>query len=134
MVFLSRSDGKVLIQHRGNSKETFPGLYDSSSAFHVTYGETYEAAAARELKEETGVSSPLAFLGRFEHHDAPEHEIVAVFVSASDGRIRIDPSESSGFEFLTVKEIDKIISTQKVTPWLRDGWKLARQRLRSKTS
>gem|GEM_PF-2843135 len=34
MVFLRRSDGKVLVQRRSKTKDTFPGSYDSSCSFH----------------------------------------------------------------------------------------------------
>jgi isopentenyl-diphosphate delta-isomerase type 1 len=129
MVFLSRSDGKILIQHRSESKETFPGCYDASVTFHVTYGETYDAAALRELREEAGVSAPLTFLGKFTHHDPPEHEVVAVYSCKSDETVRVDPAESEGFEFLEGEEIDEIVRTRKITPWFRDGWKLAAGRL-----
>ena len=59
MVFLTRSDGKILIQRRNVEKQTFPDCYDASSTFHVTFGESYEEAAKREMIEETGISAPL---------------------------------------------------------------------------
>src|SRR5207244_12184401 len=49
----------------------FPGCWDSSSSFHVTFGETYEQAARGELKEETGISAPLTYLGKFSYHIPP---------------------------------------------------------------
>lgn len=124
MVFLRRSDGRVLIQHRSPSKETFPGLVDASVAFHVSYGETYDSAAKRELAEETGVSAPLHYLGKFEHDDPPEHELVAVYLCESDDEIKPDPTESEGFEFLEDAEVDALVASGKPTPWLRDGWRL----------
>lgn len=129
IVFLRRSDGKILIQHRSPSKRIFPNCFDTSAAFHVTFGETYEQAALRELKEETGVSAPVHFLGKLTHHDPPEHQIVAVFSSSSDTTVQVDPTESTGYEFRTKAEVDKIVRDGKVTPWLRDGWPLARDHL-----
>ena len=84
MTFLIRSDGKILIQYRNKEKETYPDCYDASSSFHVTFGESYEEAARRELGEETGVDAPLEYLTKFTHHDPPENEIVAVFACYSD--------------------------------------------------
>jgi isopentenyldiphosphate isomerase len=129
IVFLKRSDGSVLIQHRSPSKRIFPDCYDCSAAFHMTFGESYEGAATRELREETGVSTPLQLVAKFTHHDPPEHQIVAVFVCSSDAPIRVDPEESSGYEFLAKAEIDGIVREKRVTPWLRDGWPLARDHL-----
>ena len=97
VVFLKRSDGRVLVQHRSPSKRIFPNRYDCSAAFHVTFGESYEEAAVRELREETGVIAPVRMVGKFSHHDPPEHQIVAVFISESDSPIELDSTESTGF-------------------------------------
>jgi len=125
-VFLRRSNGRILVQHRSPSKRIFPDRYDCSAAFHVTFGESYEEAAVRELREETGVSAPVRWLGKFTHHDPPEHQIVAVFACESDAPIELDPIESAGFEFRTKADVDRIVREGQVTPWLRDGWPLAR--------
>ncbi len=129
MVFISRSDGSVLLQHRSPEKKTFPNRYDASCAFHVAYGESYPEAAMRELAEETGISAPLTFVSKFVHHDPPEHQIVAIFMGRSDAPVQIDPAESSGYEFLSPGEVDEILRNGRITPWLRDGWPLVRARL-----
>lgn len=126
MVFLRRSDGKVLVQRRSKTKETFPGSYDSSCSFHVRFGETYDEAARRELVEETGITSQLTYLGKFTHFDPPENEIVAVFASESDKVVKIDLDESSVMEFWTKEEVDSIVDGKSASPWLRDAWKLLR--------
>jgi isopentenyldiphosphate isomerase len=131
VVFLARPDGTILIQHRSRSKETFPGRLDASASFHVTFGERYDEAAARELREETGVSASLNFVGKFTHHDPPEHEIVAVFLGVSEDRVAVDPAESEGFEFLSLVQVDGIVASQEITPWFRDGWKIARAHLKT---
>ena len=116
MIFLARFDGRILLQHRSPNKTIFPGCWDSSSSFHVTFGETYEQAARRELKEETGISAPLTYLGKFSYHIPPENEIVAVFYCRSDDPIKIDPTESSGASFHTRDQVSAIASSQKAAP------------------
>ena len=132
IVFLTRSDGKVLLQHRSLKKKIFPDCFDSSCAFHVTFGESYEQAAARELTEEIGISAPLTYLGKFSHHDPPENQMVAVFSCSSDQTLKVDENEASGASFYTREEVDNIVTSQRTTPWLRDGWKLARDKLQEK--
>lgn len=55
-IMVEDEDGKVLLQRRHPSKRTYPKCWDNSAAGHVDAGETYEAAAVRELQEEIGVS------------------------------------------------------------------------------
>src|SRR5688500_20231239 len=53
LVFNSR--GQVFLQKRSMSKDTSPGLWDSSAAGHLNCGEDYDACAMRELREEIGL-------------------------------------------------------------------------------
>jgi isopentenyl-diphosphate delta-isomerase len=122
MVFLVTTENKVLITTRNPERPTYPSTYDASVSFHVTYGETYEAAAKREIFEEIGIQAPITFLGKFQHQDPPEHQIVAVFLSVSDDTPVIDPSEFSDYCFRSVSEVEDLIRNERITPWLRDGW------------
>ncbi|MEM5804414.1 MAG: NUDIX domain-containing protein [Candidatus Aenigmatarchaeota archaeon] len=49
------SDGKLLLQRRAATKDIFPNLLDFSCNGHVRSGESCEAAAAREMREELGI-------------------------------------------------------------------------------
>lgn len=131
MIFLHRSDGKIMLQHRSPDKIPFPDCWDSSSSFHVTFGESYEQAARRELREETGISARPIYLAKFSYHVPPENEMVAVFRCKSDRTVKIDPSESSGASFHTANEVDRIIESGAIAPWLRKGWELASGKMRS---
>ena len=70
-VWLIRKTGKgydVLLQKRSMEKESFPGLYDTSSAGHIPAGEEPLPSALRELQEELGVCAApeqLHFAGTF---------------------------------------------------------------------
>jgi isopentenyl-diphosphate delta-isomerase type 1 len=124
VVFLMNSKGKVLINKRSSEKKTFPSCYDSSVSFHVTYGETYKSAAKRETEEEIRIKAPLRYLGKFIHKDSPEYQVVAVFQCISDDKPIIDPKEFSRQKFYSIKEAENVIQNRKITPWLRDGWKI----------
>ena len=58
----------ILLQKRSMEKESFPGMYDTSSAGHIPAGEEPLPSALRELKEELGIDAEpedLAFAGTF---------------------------------------------------------------------
>ena len=50
--------GNILLQKRQHDKELFPDCWDNSASGHVDCGESYDAAAERELYEELGVVTP----------------------------------------------------------------------------
>ncbi len=131
MTFLVRSNGKIMLQHRSAEKTPFPDCWDSSSSFHVIFGESYEQAARRELREEIGISAQPVYLGKFSYYVPPENEIVAVFRCKSDRTVEIDQSESSGASFHTTDEVDRIIRSGVIAPWLRRAWELARRKIRT---
>lgn len=58
----------VLLQKRSKNKESFPSMYDTSSAGHIPAGEKPLASALRELEEELGITADencLTYIGRF---------------------------------------------------------------------
>ncbi len=58
----------ILLQKRSEEKDSFPGMYDTSSAGHIPAGDEPLPSALRELKEELGLTaSPeeLKFAGTF---------------------------------------------------------------------
>ena len=71
-------------------------------------------------------------MGKFSHHDTPENQMVAVFSCSSDQTLKVDENEASGASFYSREEADNVVASQKTTPWLRDGWKLARDKLQEK--
>ncbi len=58
----------ILLQKRSMEKESFPGLYDTSSAGHIPAGEEPVPSALRELQEELGIradAEQLHYAGSF---------------------------------------------------------------------
>ena len=59
---------QVLMQKRAMNKESFPGMFDTSSAGHIQAGDEPLESALRELHEELGIQAQpqeLEFVGNF---------------------------------------------------------------------
>lgn len=63
-------DGKLLLEERPADATVYPGLWDTPGG-HLEEGETPEAALARELEEELGVTARRFFLGMVQDDHDP---------------------------------------------------------------
>jgi len=55
-VIAINADGKILLQKRSSRLPLYPNCWSESISGHVDVGETYLAAAKRELSEELGIN------------------------------------------------------------------------------
>ncbi|XP_026387481.1 nudix hydrolase 3-like [Papaver somniferum] len=54
----AETTGELLVQRRADNKDSYPGLWDISSAGHISAGDSSLISARRELQEELGVTLP----------------------------------------------------------------------------
>ncbi len=80
-IWLRNARGELFLQRRSIWKDRNPSVWDSSAAGHVDAGENYGEAARRELREELGVEPP-----------------------ELRGGIKLEPTETTGWEFIEVFE------------------------------
>ena len=108
---------EVLLQKRSENKESFPGMYDTSSAGHITAGDDPLESALRELKEELGIdASPdqLSLAGTFRiHYEKKFHgrlfrdnEFTTVFVyQGTVGNLTLQESEVSEVRWFSLNAV-----------------------------
>ncbi len=53
---------EIIFQHRAKDKDTYPDLLDATVGGHVDLGLTYDEAAIKEMREETGIQVPISDL------------------------------------------------------------------------
>jgi len=94
-VFVFNSRGEVFLQKRSMSKDSSPGLWDSSSSGHLDCGEDYDACVVRELREEIGlmVSAPPRRLFKVEACTQTGEEFVWLYQCESEGPFTLHPEE-----------------------------------------
>src|SRR2546423_3913104 len=86
-VLVFDGEGRVFLQKRSASKDTFPGVWDSSASGHLCSGEDYDSCAVRELQEEIGlaISSPPERLFKMDACQETGQEHVWVYRCVANG-------------------------------------------------
>lgn len=111
-IFVLNSRGELLLQMRSALKDEYPLCYTSSASGHLSAGETYEAAAPRELQEELGLPGPLEWLAKFPAGPQTSHEHTVLYRTTTDTPPRIDPLEINAVTFHSLDEIAAMIERQ----------------------
>lgn len=108
-VIVFNDKGKVLLQKRSLTKDTFPGFYTISSSGHVNKDETYEQAAIRETREEIGVDVKVEPVTKFLYYGPNETEIDSLFKTTHNGPFKIKEDEVESVKFVTKEELKEMI-------------------------
>jgi len=87
-VVVTRTDGRLVVHRRADHKDVWPGRWDVCFGGVVAVGETWDAAAARELAEEAGIEgADLVRIGSFDHRDLDVAVQGVVFRVVTDDRV-----------------------------------------------
>lgn len=110
-VFVFNELGELFLQKRSMLKDCFPGCWDSSASGHLDQGESYDACAARELKEEIGLelNRPLKKHLKNEACDETGQEYVWLYSCRSEGPFVLQESEVEKAEWVSREAIDQWI-------------------------
>ena len=122
-IFVVNGRGEVFLQKRSMRKDLYPGYHTGSATGHVDYGEEYDEAARRELKEELGITAPLLRLGKVKSFTGNEREISMLYLCHYDGRIKFNAEEVIEGDFYSTKDIKRSIRTGEKK--FADGFKIA---------
>ena len=117
-------DGDLLLQKRKITKDIQPGKWDSAAGGHLAHGETYEAAAVREMSEELGVvpaPGSLKVLFDYKVRNEIESENVRVFSCVNAGPFHPQESELDEVRFFSPDDLRERLKkgdTADLTPLL----------------
>ena len=113
-VFVFNKRGDLLLQKRSALKDLCPSLWDSSVSGHLDSGESYEAAAIRELEEEMGiiVESPPEEIARILPREATGWEHVRLYRARHDGNLRFPSAEVDAAVWFSLTEIESWVASR----------------------
>jgi len=107
LVFNSR--GEVFLQKRSMTKDSSPGLWDSSASGHLDCGEDYDACALRELREEIGLDLGECPRRLFKVDACSDtgQEFIWIYQCESDGPFTLHPEEIERGEWFAPEEVGR---------------------------
>ncbi|UXY22688.1 NUDIX domain-containing protein [Streptomyces cynarae] len=115
-------DGRLLVHRRPDHASRFPGRYNWLVGGAVGVGESYPAAASRELAEELGVHAPARFVFKYLCHGAISPYWLGLHEAALNDPITPDPSEIAWHTWLTPAELRAAMGDKPFVPDARDAF------------
>lgn len=104
------SDGRIWLQRRAFTKDSWPGAWDLSATGHVDPDESYDAAAVRELAEELSIHARPSFVTKFDATEETGWEFQALYALRYDGKIKeFNRAEIQRMRLFTVDAIELIL-------------------------
>lgn len=106
--FIKNSEGKLWIPRRQAHKRLFPLALDVSCGGHVSSGETYEEAFAKEMSEELNIDiSKTSYkeIGICNPHNDGVSAFMRVYEIESDEAPNYNPEDFTEYYWLTPQEI-----------------------------
>ena len=116
-VMVEDAEGRILLQKRNATRDTYPNCWDNSAAGHVDEGESYEQAAVRELREEIGIKGfPLEEIGAYRtnrvHNGLTLNRFNRVYkVTVPNGTaFKIQEEEVAAAKWFSADEVRRLVS------------------------
>jgi isopentenyldiphosphate isomerase len=118
-VLVFNPTGQLFVHQRTATKDVYPSYYDVAVGGVVAAGESYDAAAQRELAEEMGVvNAALRRVLAFRYDDETNRVNGVLYTCTHGGPIRLQAEEIAGGEWL---DLDVTIERIRERPFCPDG-------------
>ncbi len=122
---------KLLLQQRSLDKDMSPGYWAESVGGHVTYGQTYQDAAVREIKEELGLNLTPTFHSKHLFSLDGEREYFTLYSAIAPPHtvISFDTDEIQIIKWVNVSDLAQFISQNLCTSGFLQSWAKIKVRL-----
>lgn len=111
------SAGELLIHQRSTMKDLWPSWWDLAVGGVVSAGESYDAAALRELDEEVGIAGvPLVELAVGTYSDEEVSLVGKCFMAIYDGPLVLRDGEVVAIEWVSQNDLHKRLAEREFLP------------------
>lgn len=120
-VVVQHTDGDILLMQRALSKNIFPGLWHATAGGSALAGENSEAAARRELLEETGISagSLIPLYHRREDSNQTFYDGFLATYTGDKNAVTLQEGETDAFRWMPVTEFLDFVKSEAYIPYHR---------------
>ncbi|CAH1448872.1 unnamed protein product [Lactuca virosa] len=135
--FFAESTQELLLQRRADCKDSWPGLWDISSAGHISVGDSSLITVRRELQEELGLTLPndafellFVFLqqsvtnnGNFINNEFDDVDLVTTVSPIPLEAFTLPESEVSVVKYISIEEYKQALAKEdpKYVPYSLEG-------------
>lgn len=110
LVIPKTKEGKLILCRRAKQKHPFPDTWCCAIGGKVLAGESYEAAALRETKEEVGRALDVKQVTSFVYNKEDYKAIFSIFTAEMEiSGLKLDPSEIQYLKAFSLEEIKQLI-------------------------
>lgn len=109
-VLVFDSKGKIALQLRSKTKSFCPGCWSTTVGGRVQSGESYEEAAAREMKEEIGVILDLEKIADEIYTNNGLKMFQRIYKTKFDGQLSTSDPDIERFEYKSLSEVQDMIN------------------------
>lgn len=121
--------GEIYLQKRSDTKDLYPGFWDTAVGGHVGAGENPYDAAMREAEEELGIKPEnTSFLLKYIHNNERETEVAFLYKTIYNGPFNIDYDEVVDGRFYSISEIESLIGKNYFTENFENEFSLLKEK------
>lgn len=128
-IFVFHPRGQLFVHQRTTTKDVYPGYFDVAVGGVVGAGETYRAAARRELAEELGIQVPLQRELAFSYTDDTTQVNGVVYSCSSPGPLELQREEIIAGEWVELEEVAHRARSERFCPDGLEALRRYRERL-----
>lgn len=120
-IWILNSKGELLLQHRSKTMDSYPDMWDISSAGHISSGENSMSTALRELKEELGLNitpDKLIYIGEVtqqvvlnnnSYFNNEFNDIYLLKMELDSASLKMEDGEVSEVKWLPWKDVRELV-------------------------